>query len=423
MNILRFREKKSLANARKNRLEIIKAQLSRREMIRAGLIGAGGYLVLKNGLSQWASGHEAWAKGGGSGGGSDGSDGGSGTVTVITSPPTRAFLEALPIMPVRNPVTTLTGPTPTIAPNTAGGEGRTRAHQAFSAYPTRFTFPPALRFETHQKPATLSMSPDLPAQPIWGFDGIWPGPTQYATYGHDVLIRNFNDLPPNAQNGGFGMDTVSTHLHNAHTPSESDGFPCDFFAPGQFYDHHYPNALAGFGSTHVSTNGDINEALSTLWYHDHRVDFTAQNVYKGLTGFYLLFNQLDTGNETTGFKLPGVQASSNPFTPLLYDVPLMLADRVFDPGTGLLFFDLFTTDGILGDKFLVNGKIQPFFQVEPRRYRFRLLNSGPSRFYQVFLSDRGTNQQIPFWLISNDGNLLPKPIGVSSITMGVAERQ
>src|SRR4051812_33887134 len=99
MHILRFREKKSLANARKNRLEIIKAQLSRREMIRAGLIGAGGYLVLKNGLSQWASGN-AWAKGG-SGGGSGGSDGGSGSGsgTVITSPPTRAFIEALPIMP------------------------------------------------------------------------------------------------------------------------------------------------------------------------------------------------------------------------------------------------------------------------------------------------------------------------------------
>ena len=75
MHILRFREKKSLANARKNRLEIIKAQLSRREMIRAGLLGAGGYLVLKNGLSQWASGHEAWAKGGGSGVGSDGGSG------------------------------------------------------------------------------------------------------------------------------------------------------------------------------------------------------------------------------------------------------------------------------------------------------------------------------------------------------------
>src|SRR6201995_1108339 len=149
MHISRFREKKSLANARKNRLEIIKAQLSRRERIKAGLLGAGGYLVLKNGLRPGASGHqsgrsrgaaaqEAGAEGGGGG---SGSGSGSGRGTVV-SPPTRAFIEALPIIPVRQPATTLTGPTPTIAPNTAAGEGRTRPHQAFSAYPSNFTFPP-----------------------------------------------------------------------------------------------------------------------------------------------------------------------------------------------------------------------------------------------------------------------------------------
>ncbi len=426
MHILRFREKKSLANARKNRLEIIKAQLSRREMIRAGLIGAGGYLVLKNGLSQWASGHEAWAKGGGSGsggpndgGGGSGSGSGGGTVT---SPPTRPFIDALPIIPIHQPVTTLTGPAPTIAPNTSGGEGRTRPHQAFTSYPNLFTFPPAVLYETHQNIANQSVSPDLPVQTFWGFDGNYPAPTYYATYGHDILVRNRNNLPDNSQNGGFGMNQTTTHLHNAHTPSESDGFPCDFQSPGQFYDHHYPNVLAGFGSTHIATNGDINEALSTLWYHDHRVDFTAQNVYKGLTGFYCLFNQFDTGNETTGFRLPGVQASSNPYTPLLYDIPLMLADKVFDPNTGLMFFDLFNTDGILGDKFLVNGKIQPFFNVEPRRYRFRILDSGPSRFYQIFLTDQGTNTQIPFYQISTDGNLLPHPIQVTNTILGVAQR-
>ncbi|TMQ04711.1 MAG: hypothetical protein E6J91_42735 [Deltaproteobacteria bacterium] len=420
MHISRFREKKSLAIARKNRLEIIKAQLNRRDMIKAGLLGAGGCLVLKNGLSQWASGY-AWGDKGPGGGGGGGSDG-SGSGTTVVSPPTRAFIEALPIMPVRQPVATLTGPTPTIAPNTAGGEGRTRPHQAFGAYPTKFTFPPALKFQTHQKAGTVIMSPDLPPQPIWGLDGQYPAPTHYGTYGQEILVRNFNDLPANSQNGGFGMNTVTTHLHNAHTPSESDGFPCDFFAPGKFYDHHYPHVLAGFGSTHVSTNGDVNEALGTLWYHDHRVDFTAQNVYKGLTGFYCMYNQLDTGNETTGFRLPGVQASSNAYTPLLYDVPLMLADRVFDPNTGLLFFDLFNFDGILGDKFLVNGKIQPFFQVEPRRYRFRVLNSGPSRFYQVFLTDRGTSPQIPFWHIATDGNLLPHPVNVNNFIVAVAQR-
>jgi FtsP/CotA-like multicopper oxidase with cupredoxin domain len=406
MYIIR-REKKSLAIARKNRLEIVKAQLSRREMMKYGLITGTGVLVYKNGLSQWASGY-AWADGGGGGG-------------TTTSPPTRSFIEPMSIIPIKQPATALSGPAPTIAPNTAGGEGRTRPHQAFGAYPSKFTWPPSRQFDIHQRAATVLMSPDLPPQPIWGFDGLYPAPTYFARYGEQILVRNHDDLPPASQNGGFGMPSTTTHLHNAHTPSESDGFPVDFQQPGQFYDHHYPNVLAGFGSTH-QPNGDINESLSTLWYHDHRVDFTSQNVYKGLTGFYCLFNQFDTGNETTGFRLPGVPSSSNFYSPITYDVQLMLADKVFDPNTGLLFFDLFNFDGILGDRFLVNGKIQPFFEVEPRRYRFRVLNTGPSRFYQLFLTDKGSNTQIPFWHVCNDGNLLPKPVNATSITMGVAQR-
>ena len=90
---------------------------------------------------------------------------------------------------------------------------------------------------------------------------------------------------------------------------------------------------------------------------------------------------------------------------------------------GLLAFDLFNLDGILGDKFLVNGKIQPFFNVQPRRYRFRLLDTGPSRFYQFFLTDlNNLGATNPFWVIANDGNLLPAPVQVQSVRIGVAER-
>jgi FtsP/CotA-like multicopper oxidase with cupredoxin domain len=309
----------------------------------------------------------------------------------------------MPVMPVKQPVAALT-PAPTVSPNTAAGEGRTRPHQAFTQ------FPPQKFYQRLLQQGQMSMSPDLPLQTIWGFDGIFPGPTFQAHYGAPILVRNINNLP--ASNGGFGINSVSTHLHNGHTPSESDGFPCDFYPSGQFYDQHYPNLLAGFASTHAPT-GDINESLSTLWYHDHRVDFTSQNVYKGLAGFYQLFNQFDTGDETTGFHLPSGQ----------FDVPMMFSDRVFDPTTGLLAFDLFNLDGILGDKFLVNGKIQPFFQVHPRRYRFRWLDGGPSRFYELFLTDpnnlAGHNL---FWQIANDGNLLPRPVQVESVRLGVAER-
>jgi FtsP/CotA-like multicopper oxidase with cupredoxin domain len=239
-----------------------------------------------------------------------------------------------------------------------------------------------------------------------------PGPTYVARYGTPILIRNYNNLP--SDNGGFGINSVSTHLHNAHNPSESDGFPCDYFASGQYYDQYYPNQLAGFLSTHQSTNGDINEALSTLWYHDHREGFTAQNVYKGLVGNYILFNDHDTGDETTGFRLPSFPN---------FDIPMMFADRCFDASTGDLVFDTFNTDGILGDKFMVNGVIQPVLHVSPRRYRFRWINTGPSRFVQLYLTDltSPTTPQ-PFYQISNDGNLLPKPLQVPAVALGVAER-
>src|SRR5260221_3987181 len=319
-------------------------------------------------------------------------------------------------MPIAQTVPSLT-PTPPLAPNTGAGEVRAASHQAPQIDSTRFPVVPGTLYQFRQRAIGAIESPDLPTQTIWGFDdGVHatsPGPTYQAFYGRPQLTRNINALPPVGQNGGFGIPSVTTHLHNAHNPSESDGNPCDFYGVGHFCDQYYPNVLAGFNSDH-QPNGDINESLSTLWYHDHRVDFTSQNTYKGLLGFYCLFNQFDTGDETTGFRLPSFPQ---------FDIPLAFADKVYDPTTGQLVFDLFNLDGILGDKFLVNGKIQPFFNVQPRRYRFRLLDTGPSRFYQFFLTDpNNLSAQNQFWVIANDGNLLPVPIQVESVRIGVAER-
>jgi len=380
---------KGMLNALKNRQEIIAAGFSRRDLFKMGLLTRAGMLAPIAGLSAQVATNSSGCF----------HDCGS----QCASPATTPFVMPLPIMPVKQSVASL-NPAPTLAPNTGAGEGRTRNHQAF------LTKPPQVFYQVTQQPGLANMSPQLPLQPIWGFDGISPGPTYHQTYGQPILVRNVNNLPAN--NGGFGINSVSTHLHNNHTPSESDGFPCDFFAQNQFYDQHYPGVLAGFASDH-QPNGDINESLSTLWYHDHRVDFTAQNTYKGLAGFFLLFNQFDTGDETTGFHLPSGE----------FDIPMLFADRCFDPTSHLLTFDLFNLDGILGDKFLVNGVIQPVLHVHPRRYRFRWLDSGPSRFYQIYLTDLGNlNAVNQFWQISNDGNLLPTPVQVAAIAMGVAER-
>src|SRR3984885_6001479 len=409
---------KERGNRGKNPRELITAGLtSRRDLMKLGLLTAGGMLVAKSGLSARAYGQQQAIP-----------PSGSNQVCLPgnqpASPMTKAFVDPLPIMPVtaQTPLASLVNgrgvkTAPTICPNTAAGEVRAACHQAPELNATMFPFPPPRIYQMHQMQAQLSQSPSYPLQTVWGFnDGthgtLSPGPTYLANYGTSQLTRNINALPPLPEVGGFGMPSVTTHLHNAHNPSESEGNPCDFYGIGNFADQYYPNVLAGFNSTNPP-NGDINEALSTLWYHDHRVDFTSQNTYKGLFGFYCLFNQFDTGNEETGFKLPSFPQ---------FDIQLAFADKVYDE-TKHMYFDLFTLDGIIGDQFLVNGQIQPFFNVEPRRYRFRLLDVGPSRFYSFFLTNLSNlNAVNNFWVIANDGNLLPHPVEVSTVRIGPAER-
>ena len=411
------RKYKEMLEAAKNRRELIAAGLtSRRDLMKMGLLTAGGMLVAKSGLSARAQSTSTTPQTQLPGDGQVGSNQNCVPTKQAASPPTRSFIEPLPIMPVAQTVASLS-PAPTTCPNTSAGEVRAACHQGTQLDASRFPVVPSRLYKFTQKAISAVQSPDLPSQTVWAFsDGAHvtsPGPTYKATYGIPQLTRNINGLPPANQNGGFGIPSVTTHLHNGHTPSESDGNPCDFYGIGNFCDQYYPNVLAGFNSDHAPT-GDINESLSTLWYHDHRVDFTAQNTYKGLLGFYCLFNQFDTGDEGTGFHLPSFPQ---------FDIPLAFADKVYDPSNGRLFFDLFSLDGILGDKFLVNGKIQPFLQVLPRRYRFRLLDTGPSRFFEFFLTDlNNLGVQNPYFVIANDGNLLPHPVQVVSARIGVAER-
>jgi len=414
---------KEMCEAAKNRRELIAAGLtSRRDLFKMGLLTAGGMLAAKAGLSARAQTTMQTNNPASSGQNtSAGTNQNCVPGNQTQSPPTRAFIQPLPIMPIAAKVSSLT-PAPTLAPNTAAGEVRAAAFQAPQIDGTRFPVVPGTLYQFNQRQFTTSFSPDLPSQTMWGFDDGTgprsPGPTYQAFYGQPQITRNINSLPSISQvnNTGFGMASVSTHLHNAHNPSESDGNPCDFYPSGHFCDQYYPNVLAGFNSTN-QPNGDVNESLSTLWYHDHRVDFTSQNTYKGLFGFYCLFNQFDTGDETTGFRLPSFPQ---------FDIPLAFNDKVFDPTTGQLAFDLFNLDGILGDKFLVNGVIQPFLQVSARRYRFRLLDTGPSRFYEFFLTGnvggQGSATTNPFFLIGTDGNLIPAPVQVKSVRIGPAER-
>ncbi len=303
---------KEMCNAAKNRRELIAAGLtSRRDLLKMGLLTAGGMLVAKSGLSARA----AYGQTQTNNPPSSGSNTSPGTNQLCVpgnqtaSPATRAFIEPLTLIPLAQTVTSLS-PTPTTCPNVTAGEVRAACHQATQLDASRFPIVPGTLYKFTQKQFTTSQSPDLPLQTIWGFDDGTgtrsPGPTYQAFYGRPQLTRNINSLPNVTQknNSGFGFPSVTTHLHNGHTPSESDGNPCDFYTAGHFCDQYYPNVLAGFSTSPFAPTGDINESLATLWYHDHRVDFTAQNTYKGLVGFYCLFNNLDTGDEGTGFHLP-----------------------------------------------------------------------------------------------------------------------
>ena len=398
-NLRREKEKQIAAN---NRRELIAAGFKRRDLLKMGLLTSAGMLIPKKGLSAHPRTRSGWLL----------------DDDEPNSPFTPDFVEDMPRLTVLQPVAAL-DPEPTEEPNTPAGEARTVAHQAWD------DFPPLRYYEMSEQEGTVRMHPThLPEQKIWGFNGITPGPMIVERYGNlgspqngSILLRLRNNLP--LLNGGFGFPSVTTHLHNGHTPLESDGFPCFFMERGKFYDHHYPNVYAGVKSTHELQGGDIREALATLWYHDHRIDHTAENTYKGLAGTYILFNERDTGDENSGFKLPSFGNGQNPLTS--FDIYMVFNDKLFDNVTGKLAFDTFNTDGILGDKFLVNGKIKPVLHVSPRRYRFRWLNTGPSRFYQMFVLGPN-NSTKSFWQITNDGNLLEKPVPVNSARFSVAER-
>lgn len=424
--------------------QIIGERLRRRDLIKLGLASAStGMLLPIPGLSLRA----AW--------GNDcprpGKD--------MFSPPTRPWIEEMPRLVEKQ---TVAGnlpescdngyggapPAPHCVGTMTGGDSRYRNceefpelhdvtpypeldHQAWGKPGPLGNFAPRKWYEMRVKEFKHVWHRDLPAgnsgQSAWGFDSMVPGPMYRTRYGEPHFVRIHNDLP--SRNLGFGINQITTHMHNLHSPSESDGNPLLTNYSGHYYDYHYPNVYAGVKE--YGGLGDPNEALGTLWYHDHKLDFTAQNVYAGLAGMNSIYdawtaytddpryrndpnavNMGDFGDETRGWRLP----SGDNFE---FDVGLVFHDRQFDP-RGVDFFPLTCLDGALGDKITVNGKIQPYFPVKQRRYRLRMLNMGPSRFHWWFLRVNG--KYVPMTVIANDGNLLPAPVTVASFKQAVAER-
>jgi len=229
-------------------------------------------------------------------------------------------------------------------------------------------------YEIIQREAEQEILPGHPTR-IWGYQGLYPGPTIRVRRGRTAVVRQANHL---------STDTV-VHLHGGRTPSDSDGFTTDMVAPGQERRYVYPN----------------QQRACTLWYHDHAMDRTGENVYRGLAGFYLVEDE-----EELALPLPRGA----------FDVPLLLQDRRF-AADGSLLYDTFGNTGIEGDVMLVNGVPWPRLAVSTRKYRFRILNGSNARPYRLALSNGN-----PFTLIGTDGGLLPGPIAVSTLPLAMAER-
>jgi hypothetical protein len=268
--------------AQRNRQEIVKAKLSRREMMRLGLLTAGGSLILKQGLSARALADQ----GSGGGSGSSGSSGG-GSLSSLQgvdgppSPPVRPWAQPMPILTIKKPVDyhAMSGGVPD---GTTVIDGATKRinHQLFTYNPKAAPgtspyggqFPPQKFYELIMQETALKLHPDYSPTTVCGFDGQVPGPLVQAKYGEAILVRFHNHLPSVKVPQSFGIAEMTTHLHNAHTPSESDGNPVNFFNsindpnainPLGFKDQHYPNVLAGYTALGNKV-GDPREALSSL---------------------------------------------------------------------------------------------------------------------------------------------------------------
>jgi spore coat protein A, manganese oxidase len=282
----------------------------------------------------------------------------------------------------------------------------------------------------------------LPPTTLWGYNGMYPGPTFDVERDETIKVRWTNNLvdasgqplahflpydprlhgagPPGGH-AGHGTNSspqarTTTHLHGGVLDEFSDGFPEYWFTADP---NAAPNGLGGpAGNSFVMTYPNRQRAAGT-WYHDHAMAITRLNIYAGMAGHYLIRDE-----EEASLGLPTGD----------YEIPLMLQDRSFYDD-GQLYYPGQPTDGnpgqpshvsfFLGDATLVNGVVWPFLEVEPRKYRFRMVNGANSRTYNLSLvPDEGAASQDPVMLhqIGTDGGLFSNRVDRSAVTLSPADR-
>jgi spore coat protein A len=242
---------------------------------------------------------------------------------------------------------------------------------------------------------------DLKPTRLWGYAAASPGPTFETRSGQGMLVEWVNELPDKhflpidhsihgAEANKPEVRTV-VHLHGAKVPPESDGYPEHWYVPGKSAICHYPNS----------------QEAAMLWYHDHALGINRLNVFAGLLGACFVRDDFEES-----LNLPRGK----------YEVPLVIYDRALDLDAQLNY----PVSGdakspwvpeVFGDAVLLNGKISPYFEVEARQYRFRVVNVANGRFFHLSLSNGETFHQI-----GCDQGLLAAPVSLKNLSLAPGER-
>jgi spore coat protein A len=258
------------------------------------------------------------------------------------------------------------------------------------------------------RPFEAQIHRDVKPTTFWGYDGSCPGPTFDVRSGEGLTVEWVNELP---QQHLFPIDhslhgaeadkppvRTVVHLHGGRVGPESDGYPENWYASGQSATHYYPN----------------RQDATTLFYHDHAMGITRLNTVAGLTGLYIIRDEHEDA-----LNLPHGR----------YEVPLIIFDRSFRQN-GRIYYP---TSGeperpwvseYYGGGILVNGKLFPFLDVEPRKYRFRVVNGSNGSFYVLSLAPDPsfTSPSQTFYQIGTDQGLLPAPAKLDQLIVGPGER-
>ena len=242
---------------------------------------------------------------------------------------------------------------------------------------------------------------DLPPARVWGFNGSSPGPLFETRSSEGLLVEWVNHLPTkhflpiDHTLHGAGKDVPEVrsviHLHGGRTPPASDGYPEQWYVSGKSVTYHYP----------------CRQDATMLFYHDHTMGINRLNIYAGLQGLFLIRDA-----EEDALNLPSGR----------YELPLLISDR-YVRKDGQLHYPVSPVPGkpwmpeVFGNLVMVNGKIMPYVEVEPRRYRLRILNGSNGRFYRLSLGE-----EMEFHSIGSDQGLLAAPVPLTRLELSPGER-